>query len=184
MLYFRRKPDPVFTAILHSALESEGERIKGFTDDDLDSWEGCYPHSSRYFTAAAATEVVTQLYCASRDPIIYRFTDYHGLLLYEVLENFCVIHNDLAPEAPKGWRPVGGYQLLEIDFLALVELYFWDTDFLIALEPFNVLGTKHQESGCNLQPTQLHIERVDPASWDNEVTPIDVFTRGSLRYPD
>ena len=108
MLYFALKPDLVFTAILHTALESERESIKGFVDDDVDLWEACYPESSRYGTAAACLDVVAaQLFCASRDPIVYCPTDYHWLLLYEVLQNFCVIHNDLAPAAPKGWRPVG-----------------------------------------------------------------------------
>ena len=91
MLYFARKPDLVFTAILHTALESEGESIKSFVNNDLDLWEACYPESSRYFTATSSFDVLTQLFCASRDPIVYRLTDYHWLLLYEVLQNFCVV---------------------------------------------------------------------------------------------
>src|SRR5438552_4238303 len=94
MLYFARKPDLVFTAILHAALESEGESIKCFVNTDIDLWEACYPESSRYFNAATCLDVLTHLFCASRDPIVYCPTDYHWLLLYEVLQNFCVIHNE------------------------------------------------------------------------------------------
>jgi hypothetical protein len=89
MLYFARKPDLVFTAILHAALESEGESIKCFVNTDADLREACYPESSRYFNAATCLDVLTELFCASRDPIVYRPTDYHWLLLYEVLQNFC-----------------------------------------------------------------------------------------------
>jgi hypothetical protein len=173
MLYFARKPDLVFTAILHTALESEGESIKGSINNDLDLWEACYPESSRYFNAATCLDVLTQLFCASRDPLVYCPTDYHWLLLYEVLQNFCVIHNDLAPSAPKGWRPVGEFKLSEIDFDALVAVYFWDTDFLIAPIP-----------GANRQPEELPIVPIEPTLWSDNRSDNSLFTPASLRYPD
>jgi hypothetical protein len=173
MLYFARKPDLVFTAILHTALESEGESIKGSLNNDVDLWEACYPESSRYFTAATCLDVLTQLFCASRDPIVYCPTDYHWLLLYEVLQNFCVIHNDLAPAAPKGWRPVGQFKLNEIDFDALVDIYFWDTDFLIApmQRPYRQLE-------------EFPILPIEPSLWSNNRPENSLFNPVSLRYPD
>ena len=71
-----------------------------------------------------------------------------------------MIHNDLAPAAPKGWRPVGEFKLSEIDFDALVDIYFWDTDFLIAPMPgsnftlarFAIPIGKHHESGTKDPP--------------------------------
>ena len=174
MLYFAHKPDAVFIAILHAALESECESIKAFLDKDLDLWEGCYPESSRYFTADTCFDILTQLYCAMRDPIVYRPADYHWLLLYEVLQNYCVIHNDLAPSAPKGWRPVGKFKLREIDFDALVDLYFWDTDFLLA--PIQ---------GCNTDTEDIRLERIEPSRWEDKTMPENsLFNPASLRYPD
>jgi hypothetical protein len=172
MLYFARKPDRIFTAILHTALESEGESITGF-GNDVDLWEACYPENSRYFEAASCLEALTQLFCASRDPIIYCPTDYHWLLLYEVLQNFCVIHNDLAPVAPKGWRPVGEFKLSEIDFAALVDIYFWDTDFLIAPMP-----------GSSRQPEELPIVPIEPTLWIDDSSENRLFDPASLRYLD
>jgi len=173
MLYFARKPDLVFTAILHTALESEGESIKGSLNNDLDLWEACYPESSRYLTAASCLDVLTQLFCASRDPIVYCPTDCHWMLLYEVLQNFCVIHNDLAPAAPKGWRSVREFKLSAIDFDALVDIYFWDTDFLIA---------PMQES--NRQPEELPIVPIEPSLWSDNRLENSLFNPVSLRYPD
>jgi hypothetical protein len=173
MLYFARKPDLVFTAILHTALESEGESIKGSLNNDVDLWEACYPESSRYFTAASCLDVLTQLFCASRDPIVYCPTDYHWLLLYEVLQNFCVIHNDLAPAAPKGWRPVGQFKLNEIDFDALVDIYFWDTDFLIA-----PMQRPHR------QLEEFPILPIEPTLWSNNRPENSLLNPVSLRYPD
>jgi hypothetical protein len=178
MLYFTRKPDLVFTAILHSALESECERLTGFINTDADLWEGCYPTSSRYFTAPTAFDVLTQLFCASRDPIIYCPTDHHWLLLYEVLQNFCVIHNDLAPAAPKGWRPIGEFKLSEIDFEALVDIYFWDTDFLIE----HMRWSENQLRALN--PEDLHLVKIEPIRWSDSLPESNLFHAGSLRYPD
>ncbi|HEY3197189.1 MAG TPA: hypothetical protein VGJ57_04180 [Nitrospirales bacterium] len=172
MLYFAHKPDLVFTAILHTALESEGESLKGFVNNDPDLWEACYPESSRYFEAAACVDVLTQVFCASRDPIVYCPTDYHWLLLYEVLQNFCVIHNDLAPTAPKGWRPVGEFKLSEIDFNALVDIYFWDTDFLIA-----------SMRGSYRQPDELPLVPIEPTLWVGHRPDSNLFNPVSLRYP-
>ena len=173
MLYFSQKPDVVFTAILHAALESECESIKGYVDIDLDLWEGCYPESSRYFSAHTCFEILTQLYCAIRDPLVYRPADYHWLLLYEALQNYCVIHNDLAPAAPKGWRPVGKFKLREIDFDALVGLYFWDTDFLLA-----------PTEECSAGTADLHLERIEPSRWNETLPENRLFTPTSLSYPD
>ena len=178
MLYFARKPDLVFTAILHTALENEGESIKSFVNNDLDLWEACYPETSRYFTATSSFDVLTQLFCASRDPIVYRLTDYHWLLLYEVLQNFCVVHNDLAPAAPKGWRPVGEFRLGEIDFDAMADIYFWDTDFLI--EPMPGSNSHPRD----LHPEELHIVKIEPSRWSDNRPESNLFHAGSLRYPD
>jgi hypothetical protein len=175
MLYFLHKPDAVFVAILYAALESECESIKGFPDDDIpDLWEGCYPESSRYFTSDAGFNVLTELYCAIRDPTVYRPTDYHWLLLYEALQNYCVIHNDLAPTAPTGWRPVGKFKLREIDFDALVGLYFWDTDFLCP--PIQ---------GCSPDTESIQLDRIEPSRWGHNTLPDNpVLNPVSLRYPD
>jgi hypothetical protein len=42
-----------------------------------------------------------------------------------------MIHSDYARVAPTETLSVGPYQIGPIDFYALVDLYFWDADFLI-----------------------------------------------------
>ena len=89
-----------------------------------------------------------------------------------MLQNFCVIHNDLAPAAPKGWLPVGEFKLSEIDFDALVDIYFWDTDFLIA----PMLPHKELET--------LPLVPIQPTLWTDSGTEDDLFNPISLRYPN
>lgn len=51
-------------------------------------------------------------------------------MIYDGLEAFCEVHNDLIAHEPAGRTAVGAFEIGEIDFDALVTLFFWDTDFL------------------------------------------------------
>lgn len=135
MLHFASRPDPVFTAILHNAIE-DLHRI--LTEPDTDPagaeeiWKGDYPSAAACFPLALAVYTIDRLLAASRDPItVYSVTDYHWLLLYDCLDTYCKIHNDYAEEAAEKVFPVGPYEIGEIDFDAIVDHYFWDTDFLL-----------------------------------------------------
>ena len=79
----------------------------------------------------------------------------------------------MLPLAWKGWRQVGEFKLSEIDFDALVAVYFWDTDFLIAPIP-----------GANRQPEELPIVPIEPTLWSDNRSDNSLFTPASLRYPD
>ena len=74
---------------------------------------------------------LAQLRTASRAPELYQLTDSHWLLLYDGLRVYCTIHNDYAGEAPTQTLPVGPYQIGPIEFDAVVDRYFWDTDVLL-----------------------------------------------------
>ncbi len=135
MLYFANKPDSVFLAILHEALE-DLQRI--LTDPDTDPqqaeeiWKADYPYASECFSLALAVYTIDRLLAASKDPVtVYRITDYHWLLIYDCLHTYCEIHNDYAGESPERVFSVGPYEIGEIDFDAIVDHYFWDTDFLV-----------------------------------------------------
>ena len=84
-----------------------------------------------------------------------------------------MIHNDLAPAAPKGWRPIGEFKLSEIGFDALVDIYFWDTDFLIA-----------PMQGSNRQPGELPLVLIEPTLWSDNRPENSLFNPLSLRYPN
>jgi hypothetical protein len=128
MLRFAQQPDAVFLAILHDALEDLQETL---TDLEAEDWSAQYPLAARCFSPDLARTTLAQLLTASQTPELYQLTDYHWLLLYDGFRVYCAIHNDYAPEAPTQTLPVGSYQIGPIDFDAVVDQYFWDTDFLL-----------------------------------------------------
>jgi hypothetical protein len=73
-------------------------------------------------------------------------TDYHWLLLYDGLRVYCEFHNVYAPEARTQTLPVGLYQIGPIDFDAVVDQYFWDTDFLLEGPILAGLGPEGRQS--------------------------------------
>ncbi len=144
MLYFAKKPDPAFTAILHAALEDmHGMLVDPGTDpgDAERYWQAQCPLASKCFPLALAAYTIDRLLVASQDPItVYRITDYHWLLLYDCLGTFCEVHNDCVEENPEKVLPVGQYEIGEIEFGDIVERYFWDTDFLTEASTVEGLG--------------------------------------------
>lgn len=101
-------------------------------------------------------------------------------MLYECLENYCAELNDVAPGRPDGLLPVGEYQLAEIDFDALVALYFWDTDFLVL--PGESKPLPNCAHGWHADSDALRVEKVENPAWGEGGTPC--FMPGSRRYPD
>jgi hypothetical protein len=128
MLRFAQPPDAVFLAILHDALEDLQETL---TDLEAEDWPALYPLAARCFSPDLARTTLAQLLTASRAPALYQLTDYHWLLLYDGLRVYCTVHNDYAGEASTQTLPVGPYQIGPINFDAVVDQYFWDTDFLL-----------------------------------------------------
>jgi hypothetical protein len=84
------------------------------------------------FDPRTAARLIEDLLAASRDTRLYQLTDYHWLVVYRCLETFCDLHNDEAATDPTGWADVGPYSIGSIDFDAIVDRFFWDTDFLMA----------------------------------------------------
>ena len=135
MLHFASRPDPIFTAIIHEAM-ADTHRL--LTDPDTNPgeaegiWRDDYSSAAECFPLPLAVYTLDRLLAASMDPItVYGITDYHWLLLYDCLDAFCEVHNDYAEESQDGVFPVGPYEIGQIDFNAIVDHYFWDTDFLM-----------------------------------------------------
>ncbi len=100
MLYFASRPDSVFTAILHDALEdllrtlTEPETAPGEAEG---IWNADYPSAAQCFPLALAVDTLGCLLAASEEPTtVCRLTDYHWLLLYACLETYCDVHNKYA----------------------------------------------------------------------------------------
>ena len=144
MLRFDQPPDRVFLAILHEALATECDQIHDFAKDDKEYWESQYPNISRVFTPDLVITVLSRLLEASKESTLYKVTDYHWVVIYDCLKVFCAIHNDYRGE--RGDRTVGPYEIGEIDFLSIINQFFWDTDFLIPASELTDIGIegRHQ----------------------------------------
>jgi hypothetical protein len=127
MLRFATKPDRIFLTILTQAIEEVLGSLE--LDDDpaerQETFQGLMPRSAALFGATEATAQLAALKTASATTELYQPTDYHWLLLYEALEIFCLEFN----ESPDGLL-YAGYGIERLDFDALIDLFFWDTDFL------------------------------------------------------
>ena len=195
MIYFQTKPDGVFEAILQEALVSESVEVKLLADDGaIESWEGLYPESSRRFTPYSAVRMMHQMLAACRDVMVYRLSEDHWLVLYECVRNFCSTHNDLLEDQGQGVRLIGNYKIGFVDEEAIVNIYFWDTDFLITSHsdpwefwPNHEADGHHEHTVC---PTAENkdfdipvLELVDDVAW--LVPNAEEFYRdGSTQYPD
>ena len=191
MIYFRTKPDAVFEAILKEAFASEASEIRLLSDDGaINSWEGLYPETSRRLCPYGAVRVLVQLSAAVNDSRVYRLTDLHWLVLYETLKNFCATHNDLLDDFDQRTRPVGDYNIGEVDGEALVNIYFWDTDFLFYRreekwddrQAGNARQHDSSEEDQGEQDVAIPVlESVDELDW---IIREPYFQAGSTRYPD
>ena len=179
MIYFQTKPDAVFEAILKEAFASEASEIQLLSDDGaIDSWEGLYPETAQRLCPYEAVRVLVQLSAAVNDLHVYRLTDLHWLVLYETLKNFCATHNDLLDDFDQHTRPVGDYQIGEVDGEALVTIYFWDTDFLLSTPR---QCADREESSSEQDVVIPALELVDELGW---IVREPLFQSGSTRYPD
>lgn len=142
------------TEIFVSCLEISADVMIDI--DPPEAWRDAYPLSAACFTPELARETLLDLGAKLRLPEEYVPTEYHWLLLYECLQTLIEVLNDdplpsvvaqlttlaTAPDAlylslPTRSKGVTGFH---IDFDALVDTYFWDTDFLMDAEQFSQLG--------------------------------------------
>ena len=117
MLYFRTQPDAVFIAFVKDALQWELERVRRISSaNDSDAWVVEYPLLGTMFTPYSAVITLEELLVANETATVYRLTDYHWLLVYECLKNYCVWHNDQINEDTIPFTMLGGYRFGPVDF--------------------------------------------------------------------
>ncbi len=97
MLRFAQRPDPIFLAILHAALEDLQETL---ADLEAEDWPAQYSTAARCFSRELARTTLAQLLPASRAKQLYQLTDYHWLLLHDCLRVYCAIHKRRRPRGP------------------------------------------------------------------------------------
>ena len=153
MLRFSDPLTAATTEIFVYCLELSSDEVGDF--DSPDEWCDLYPLSAKCFTPELARETLVDLLAKLRLPEEYVPTEYHWLLMYECLKSLIeVLNDDPLPSIVKQLMTLAtaqdalylslpirgkGNASFHIDFDALVDTYFWDTDFLMDAEQFSQL---------------------------------------------
>ena len=191
MLRFATKPDRIFVILLGQAIEETIGYLELDDDatDQQDSLVNMMPRSAKLFDARTVMTQLANLKTAFDQASLYQPTDYHWLLLYETLDAYCTVFNEL-PHGPLAEE----YGIERLDFDALIDLFFWDTDFLDAHLPLIPLEARQQldispetfglTAGMKPHPDELRLKLCDAElvkTFDGEqcVT----FLPGSKDYP-
>ena len=197
MLRFQYPPNSISLDILHRAIEAALGWLER-TEYDQEAFSHSYCQSAQCFHPKLAQKTLKQLLRASKAKSLYQLTDYHWLLLYEVLWRFCELFNDDPQEiAPTLAKQHG---INEIDFHEIIDWYFWDTDFLASPDDLINIGEdgrKQMDFGEEAfgvvqrwvpHPQEIKMVRLgkrEAKEWGEvrtEESP-DLFQPGSHKYP-
>ena len=141
MLRFARRPDKVFHSILDAALEFVLDHLRDeYTSDDMLPLDTCVQTIDR----PRLTREVEKLREAHNSPKAFMPTEYHFLILYEVLESFIALRND-GHIGREVWHSFAGVGIAEVHWDEVLDLYFWDTDFLLSADDINALSESQKE---------------------------------------
>ena len=156
MLHFPSPLTAAATEIVLACLEMAADMAVAL--DPPDAWREVYPLSAACFTPTLARETLVDLVGKLRLPEAYVPTAYHWLLMYECLQvqievlnevplpalvahltAVATAHDALYLSLPTRTQGVEGFHM---DFDALIDTYFWDTDFLLDAERFARLSAE------------------------------------------
>jgi len=205
MLRFRNHPDRVFMAVLTESMEMMIIRIREIlavhrkAETDGEGLLSLMPNASRVFAPEIALKTLKHVLHCHRGPGLYRLNDYHWLLLYDVLEYFCRVHNESVSTAPNDFEKermskTGGFHIEEIRCDGLIDIYFYNTDFLADEEAAaddpkeGVASDLHDEAFSISQGLAPHPDELKLKEIRQEVPELDIESRfwrtGSRVYPD
>jgi hypothetical protein len=141
--------------IMVYSLEVSADEIVDLFEDH-EAWATAYPLSSACFTQELARTTLLDVLEKLDTPEWYVPTDYHWLLMYECLKEQIALFNEaLLPSVVTRLRTLAGDQDIAylhlprrssgtaavwIDVDAFIDVYFWDTDFLMDVGLFDHLA--------------------------------------------
>ena len=167
------------------------------TNDEL---HAVLPNALKVFKPRTALTTLREMLDCLEKPQLYQLNDYHYLLLYDTLSNLCGLHNDAVTEADNKKdrieiSQIGDYFIEELLFDEIVDLYFYDTDFLVDPEDMMKLGLEgrkemafNEEAFSISQGLAPHPEELLLTVYEDEI-PIETdsspyFGSNSKVYPD
>jgi hypothetical protein len=176
-------------------------KMRGRDTEELKyEFEGLLPAASRVFNFETTLKTLKRILMCHKRPGLYRLNDYHYLLLYDTLEYFCHIHNDMVKESKgadekKKMSKVGAFYIEKISFDDLIGVYFYDIDFLMDADTMIELGIErrkdlgiHDENFGISQGMAPHPEELKIRVQKNEKPSLRIQSRlwgpTSSVYPD
>ncbi len=206
MLKFQVPPDRIFMTILDYTFVLIVDEIRiaistaNKTEEVPQMFGNLLPLASRVFNAETALHTLKRIHACHKRPGLYSINDYHFLLLYDTLQHFCEIHNDMVriADTARGKNrasKIGAFHVERIEFDDLTGIYFFDTDFLIASDTIRELGLdRRREMGISdetfgiSQGLAPHPEELQIKVLKNEKSVLtlrsDYFSPSSRVYPD
>ena len=197
----------MFQAILRDSMSYSIDFIKVLIDNNefdesraREDMKGFYPAMVKVFTPSLARTTLLNLRRCLDRPEIYYLNNYHYLILYDVMDFYADIHNDMVAIS-KGKKDrkeasfVDPFHVETIDMDGIVELYFFDIDFLADAEtmlniPDWFRRTFNPETFGLSQGMLPHAEELELKVDTTEVTGLykvtqsDYFGQKSKVYPD
>ena len=167
MISWASKPDPVFNDIISKALGFYKDAVKENLFDD---------GSIKIFGQIGLTIELVKIINAHNSKSTFEVTAYHFLILYEALAFYCDIFND----GVFGEVSLGGIRPSKLNFDEIVDIYFFDTDFLMDQEIVNGLSIDQKEN-MDLSPVVFsiannltpHADELNISVTDEELEPVD-----------
>lgn len=178
MLRFAQKPDAAFTAIVGNALEYA---LGLMTEEGA---ENCGLHSdiAEWFGVERLIKATENLIEAHRSEKIYMPTGYHFFILNEFISLSVELHNEVASE--KGSGMVGkGFEMSCIDYDTILELFFWDDDFKMRPQVYDLLPRTMKNNQWGVHEETFGIaNRFMPSDEDLELKESDQISQGLDYY--
>ncbi len=140
MIRFSSTPDKCIQGIVTEAIEFFIDEFKNWSDEPDEIMDSHIEQVGEMFDAPTLLMTLEKLLEAHQAPGLYMPTDYHFLVLYDVLELTIDLHNDLVVEEASPQK-IGGSLLGEINFDWIADYYFWDLDFLSSPQDMNNLSS-------------------------------------------
>lgn len=190
MLRFQYNPDIIFTKIISLACEEGIDYIV-----DADDFACSFPHASRNLSVNTAIEILKELKKKNEDYYLWELNDYHYCVIYDLLEYFCAVQNDLTKDSKEPILVVDKCKIYELDFNEIVEHYFFDEDFLLDRNLFLNMTEELKDQmgfsketfgvimGLKVHPDELKIKLFKKGKYIPVEPEEFLYEKGSKRYP-
>ena len=183
MLSWQFQPDEAFAAILDNSLSTCIDQLGDQLAATIAATDGACLAGTRIwelFDPGQLLGELQKLLTAHRSVKFYMPTDYHFLILHEVLELQITSHNDLvsACDQPLAF---GSVLLGHVDF-DFVRDYFWDEDFLLDPEVMASLSEEQKAALGFNQETFALVQGLKPHPQELELREVDAEPESQQNY--